>query len=179
MPEQPLQLDELYDAIEQHIKDCLPELAYVGIMPDMLHQIDLPAVVVEVAEFESGEDSGTGQTALVMRFEARVIVAGETPDALKQAAHGAAQIAVLLRDQYWGLEVDAAKFERAAQDWTRPELDGYAVWVIEWTQGVELGEQEWPWPDQRLGTLVWGVYPETGAGHEADYVPVEQLDITT
>lgn len=47
-----------------------------------------------------------------------------------------------------GLPVAQAEFVNSAQDWTRPELDSCAVWVVEWTQGIYLGEEEWPWPNQ-------------------------------
>lgn len=75
-------------------------------------------------------------------------MAGEEDYSLRIAAFSAAQLTVLLRMQTWGIEVEPAKFVRAAQDWTRPELDGYAVWVVEWTQIIYLGEEEWPWPIQ-------------------------------
>ncbi|KQQ68257.1 hypothetical protein ASF84_01475 [Pseudomonas sp. Leaf127] len=175
MADQPFQLDELYAAIELHINQHLPGLAYVGTMPDMLSRIDVPAVVIELADFEPGDDPGTGETALVLRLEARIIVGAETDDCHKLAAWSAAQLAILLRMQHWGLEVEAAQFERAGQDWSRPELDSYVVWVVEWTQGVYLGEEEWPWPVQPPGSLVWGIHPDVGPGHEPDYVPADQL----
>ncbi len=175
MADQPFQLDELYSAIELHIKNHLPGLAYVGTMPDMLCRLDVPAVVIELPEFEPGEEPGTGETALVMRFEARVIIGAETADCEKLAAWSAAQLAILLRMQHWGLEVGPAQFERAGRDWSRPELDSYVVWAVEWTQEVHLGEQEWPWPVQPPGSLVWGIHPDVGPGHEPDYVPVDQL----
>lgn len=160
MVDEPLTLDRLYAAIEGRIHAAVPGLELVATMPHMLQQLPVPAVVIEVAEFEPGVDRGTGETSLVVRFEARVIVAPEQPDCQQQAAFVAAQLTGLLRMQSWGLEVELAEFVRAAQDWTRPELDGYAVWVVEWTQQLYLGEQEWPWPNQPPGTLVFQVGPD-------------------
>lgn len=160
MAEDPIPLDRLYAAIEEHIARTLPALEYVGTMPDRLERIAMPAVVIEVVEWEPGPDPGTGEVGVEARFEARVIIAGEEDNALKIAAFSAAQLTVLLRMQTWGIEVDHAKFVRAAQDWTRPELDGYAVWLVEWTQIIYLGEEEWPWPLQPPGTLVLKVGPD-------------------
>ncbi|WP_122316151.1 hypothetical protein [Pseudomonas cichorii] len=157
MADQGFLLDDLYTAIESHIRDAISGLLYVGTMPDMLERVSLPAVVLELVELEPGVDQGTGETALVSRIEARVIVGSEQQACQQQAAFAASQIAVLLRGQTWGLEVNPAEFVRAAQDWTRPELDSYAVWVVEWTQGIYLGAEEWPWPDQPPGTLVLGL----------------------
>nr|BFE89970.1 hypothetical protein GCM10020185_05060 [Pseudomonas brassicacearum subsp. brassicacearum] len=77
--------------------------------------------------------------------------------------------------RHGGLEVEPAEFVRAAQDWTRPELDGYAVWVVEWTQTIYLGEEEWPWPNQPPGSLLWGFSPDTGSGSEGSYQPPEDM----
>ncbi|MBX8475403.1 hypothetical protein K5D38_11475 [Pseudomonas cichorii] len=157
MSEETFLLDQLFPAIERHISESINGLLYVGTMPDMLDRVPVPAVVIELVEFEPGTDQGTGETALEARIEARVIVGSEREACQQQAAFAASQIAVLLRGQTWGLEVNPAEFVRAAQDWTRPELDGYAVWVVEWTQGIYLGHEEWPWPDQPPGTLVLGL----------------------
>lgn len=167
MPDEPFSLDQLYAAIEQHISDAITGLLYVGTMPDMLDHVPVPAVVIELTELEPGLGQATGETALEARFEARVIVGSEQLQCQQQAAFVAAQIAVLLRTQTWGLAVNQAEFVRAAQDWTRPELDGYAVWVVEWTQGIYLGLEEWPWPDQPAGVL------ELNLGDEVPGVRVE------
>lgn len=167
MSDEPVSLDQLYDAIEQHVIDAIPGLRFVSTMPDMLERVALPAVVIELAELEPGGDQLTGETALEARFEARVIVGSEQEQCQQQAAFVASQIVVLLRMQTWGLVVNQAEFVRAAQDWTRPELDGYAVWVVEWTQGIYLGQEEWPWPNQASGELVYHL------GEEAPGVRVE------
>lgn len=176
MSEQPFSLDLLYGVIEARIRDAIPGLAFVGTMPDMLERVDLPAVVLELAELEPGRDPGTGEVGVEARFEARIIVGSEQEQCQQQAAFAAAQLVVLLRMQTWGLEVEQAEFVRAAQDWTRPELDGYAVWVVEWTQGIYLGEEEWPWPNQPPGSLLWGFSPNTGPGSEGSYQPPEAME---
>ena len=48
-------------------------------------------------------------------------------------------------------------FIQAGQDWTRPELDGYTVWLVEWNQQIYLGAQQWPWPDEQPGSLWFGI----------------------
>lgn len=161
MAEQTFSLDLLYQVIETRIGEAIPGLAFVGTMPDMLERVPLPAVVLELVELEPGRDPGNGEVGVEARFEARIIVGSEQEQCQQQAAFAAAQLAVLLRMQTWDLEVEQAELVRAAQDWTRPELDGYAVWVVEWTQGLYLGEEEWPWPNQPPGVLVLSVGPDS------------------
>lgn len=133
-------------------------------------------MVLELVEFEAADkDPGTGETAVDARFEARVIIGREQEGHLHIAAFVAAQLTVLLRMQMWGLAVEPAVFVRAAQDWTRPELDSFAVWVVEWTQIIYLGEEEWPWPNQPPGSLLWGISPDGGPISEGDYQAPETM----
>ncbi|AXM95593.1 hypothetical protein ACU5P1_16875 [Pseudomonas plecoglossicida] len=176
MDDDPITLGQVFAAIEEHIRDAIPGLAYVGTMPEGIRTIPPPAVVIELAGFEAADkDPGTGQVAVEGRFEARVIVGQEEANCLQVAAFVAAQLAVLLRMQSWGLAVELAEFVRAERDWTRPELDGYAVWVVEWVQTIYLGEEEWPWPNQPPGNLVFGFSPDTGPGSEHHYQSPEDM----
>jgi hypothetical protein len=162
MSEEPFSLDQLYRAIEQQLLSNLPGIKAVATWPNIKDRIALPVVFLEMAEIEPGQDVGTGETTLVCRFEARIIVDPIKPQHCQQAAHLAAQLAVLLRMQTWGLPVEPAEFTQAMQDWTKPELDGYTVWLVEWTQQLYLGAEEWPWPDEPPGTLVIDVEPGDG-----------------
>jgi hypothetical protein len=162
MSDEPFSLDQLYRAIEQNLKAHLPGVQAVTAWPNIKDRIALPAVFIELAEMEPGVDIGTGQTTLVCKFEARIIVDPIRPQHCQQAAYLAAQLAVLLRLQTWGLEVEPAEFGQAMQDWTRPELDGYVVWLVEWTHQLYLGVEEWPWPNEPPGSLIFDI--ESGDG---------------
>lgn len=157
MSEQPFSLDLLYQAIEQHLQQSLGGIQLVSFWPDIKQHIPLPAVFLDIVEIEPGTDIGTGESTLNVAFEARVIVDVIRDQHYQQAIHLATQLAVLLRTQTWGLAVEPAEFKRSTQDWTRPELDGYTVWLVEWTQTIYLGETEWPWPDELPGSLVFSV----------------------
>ena len=160
MSEQTFSLDLLYQTIEKHLEQSLVGIQLVRFWPDIDQHIPLPAVFLDIAEIEPGTDLGTGESTLNVTFEARVIVDVIRDQHYKQAIHLATQLAVLLRAQTWGLAVEPAEFRRSTQDWTRPELDGYTVWLVEWAQTIYLGEKEWPWPDETPGTLVFSVGDE-------------------
>ncbi|MFJ4111464.1 hypothetical protein [Pseudomonas sp. NPDC089758] len=175
MGDDPIPLAGVYAAMEETISMAIPGLNYVGTMPGMLQTVAVPAVVLEFAGFEPAEfDPGTGEVAIDARFEARAIVGTEYDDHLHVVAFIAAQLAVLLRMQTWGLKVDTAKLVRAEPDWSRPELDSMAAWVVEWTQVIYLGKEEWPWPEE-LGPIMFGFDPQTGAEHLGDYMAPEDM----
>ncbi|QZP22844.1 hypothetical protein [Pseudomonas sp. DR208] len=164
MSDQPFSLNRLYEAIEQHLQEHLPGIQGVSFWPDLSAEtsIPTPVVLLEIAEMEPAPEIGTGETALTCKFEARIIVDSISADPQRQAVQLASQLAVLLRAQSWGLEVDCAEFVRSTQDWTKPELDGYFVWLVEWDQTVYLGAEEWPWPDEPPGSLVIDLGPGVG-----------------
>ena len=171
MADEPFSLDQLYQAIEQHLVSHLPGVQTVSAWPQIEDRIALPAVFLELAEIEPGVDIGTGETTLVCKFEARIIVDPIRPLHQQQAVQLATQLAVILRAQTWGLEVEPAEFVQALQDWTQPALDGYTVWLVEWTQQVYVGPEEWPWPDQPPGKLLFGFNEDV----KPDFVPAEDL----
>jgi hypothetical protein len=162
MSDEPFSLDQLYQAIEQHLLSNLSGIKAVTAWPNIKDRIALPVVFIEMAEMEPGKDIGTGETTLVCKFEARIIVDPIRPKHCQQVAHLAAQLAVLLRMQTWGVAVEPAEFVQAMQDWTKPELDGYVVWLVEWTHQIYLGVEEWPWPDEPPGSLVFDNEPGDG-----------------
>jgi hypothetical protein len=159
MSDEPFSLAQLYRAIEQHLVINLPGVRAVTAWPNISDRVALPAVFLELAEIEPGTDIGTGETTLVCKFEARIIVDPIKPHYHQQAVQLATQLAVVLRAQTWGLEVEPAEFVQALQDWTRPELDGYTVWLVEWNQQIYLGTEQWPWPDEPPGSLVFDIAP--------------------
>lgn len=175
MFDETLTLDQLYQAIEQHLQQHLPGVQTVAAWPNIENHIPLPAVFLEMSEIEPGVDIGTGETTMVCKFEARIIVDPLQSDHHRQVVQLATQLIVLLRAQNWGLPVECAEFIQAVQDWTRPELDGYTVWLVEWNQTIYLGAQEWPWPDEPPGTLLIGVSPDIGPGSREQYVAPEHL----
>ena len=176
MDDGPIPLGAVYTAIEEHIKDAIPGLAYVGTMPEGIEVVTPPAVVLELVGFgDADKDPGTGEVAVEARFEARVIVGQEEPNCLHVAAFVAAQLAVLLRMQSWRLPVEFAEFVRAERDWSRPELDSFAVWVVEWTQIIYLGVEVWPWDNQAPGSLVFAFDPDSGPGSEHHYQAPEDM----
>lgn len=171
MADEPFSLDQLYQAIEQHLSSHLHGVQAVTAWPNIEDRIALPAVFLELAEIEPGTDIGTGEAVLVCKFEARIIVDPIHPRHQQQAVQLATQLAVLLRAQTWGLAVEPAEFVQAMQDWTQPALDGYTVWLVEWTQQVYLGPEQWPWPDQPPGMLLFGFNNDV----KEDFVPAEDL----
>jgi hypothetical protein len=134
----------------------------------------LPAVLLELDELEPGDDPGTGETALIGRFRAYAVYDPNQQQADLQVRELAARIAMAINHENWGLPIGIARFTQAGADGFKPELDGYLVWIVEWTHEFHLGEVEWLWPDESLEIML-GLYPETGPGKEDQYWPLGEL----
>ena len=165
-------LEQLHDAIVAGLRAKLAGVPTVDAYPAIQKRIRLPAVLIELAEMEPGSDPGTGETALVGRFQARAIVDPCQAKADLVVRELAARVAVALTHETWGLEISVADLVQIGEDGFKPELDGYSVWVIEWTHEFHLGESAWPYPDESGLTVMLGMYPETGAGKEGSYWPI-------
>lgn len=164
-------LAQLHTAIVAGMRAKLSGVPTVDAYPVIQRRIHLPAVLVELAEMEPGTDPGTGQTALIGRFQARAIVDPNQPGADLVVRELAARIAVAITHETWGQEITVAQLVQIGEDAFKPELDGYLVWVVEWTHEFHLGETEWPYEDDTGLAIMLGVYPETGAGREDRYWP--------
>lgn len=150
MADEVFTLAGLCQAIEQQIQAALPGARTVAFWPSIRDRIALPAVLLEFSDVEPGTEIGTGETSLVLQVEARIVLAPEQPHHQLQAAHLAGLLAVLLRAQTWGLAVEPAEFVQAGVDYTKPDLDSYYVWQVQWRQQVYLGEETWPWPQTEV-----------------------------
>jgi len=169
MSEQPLTLALLLDAVEQTLSARLSEIGNFLRGPLQGVPATLPALSLECAGLLPGQDPGNGQTALICQMQARLLVVPGDAEAEALALRNVAALAMLLRAQNWGLELEPVSFIQAQPESDDPALAACRVWLVEWRQPVLLGDTEWLWEDQPPGSLVLGFDPETGPGHEDDY----------
>ena len=165
-------LTQLHTAIVAGLRAKLAGVPTVDTYPVIRRSLRLPAVLVELAEMEPGDDPGTGETALVGRFQARAIIDPNQANADLLVRELAARIAVAITHETWGLGIGVAQLVQIGEDAFKPELDGYMVWVVEWTHEFHLGEAAWPYPDESGLTVMLGMYPETGEGRAEHYWPL-------
>lgn len=169
-------LDQLHDAIVTGMRAKLAGVPTVDAYPDIKRRVRLPAVLIELSEMEPGADPGTGETALIGRFQARAIVDPNQADAHMRVRELAARIAIAINHETWGLGVGVAQLVQIGEDAFKPELDGYIVWLVEWTHEFHLGSTEWPYPDDTGLTIMVGMYPDTGPGYETAYAPASATE---
>lgn len=176
MPEQPMTLDVLLTAVEQTLAAQLTEIEQI--LREPLGDIapTPPALLLDLAQLLPDRDPGTGETAVICAFQARLLVPLDDAAAEALALRCVARLALLLRSQTWGLDVQPPTFIQAQPASDDPALSAYRCWLVEWRQPLLLGEPEWPWEDLPPGSLLLGIDPQTGSGHEPDYFAPEDLE---
>lgn len=169
-------LDAVHDAIVAAIRAQYPTLETVSDYPDERVRVATPACLVELADLEPGDmDPGTGQQAVLARFQARIVIGFRETKAKRAVRAWSAAFIAFLRGQRWGLPVGPARFVSAGPDEFSPELDQYEAWLIEWEQVLHLGETVWRDDGLPPAQLYLGYSPRIGPPHEADYRPVDGL----
>lgn len=162
------ELTILHEAIEATLAERMPRVVEVKAYPELESIVAEPSLLFALVDMKPGEDTGTGKTAMACQFQAAILVDATRTRAPLQAAILAAQLANVLRGQYWDLEfVDAPTRVHARPDGSTPELAQFCVWVVDWVQVVHFGEFEWPWPDEAPGTLVF----DLGSDEQVEGVP--------
>ncbi|MEO4030019.1 hypothetical protein [Chromobacterium vaccinii] len=134
----------LQKTIEARLQEALSPAVVVELYPQLVDGMSLPRVALELDEFAPGIDAGSNQLALVATIQARVIIDPNEEDAELRIRQLAARVALeVYRAHGFGLGyVAPAKVRRLVPDgFSRPELEGYLVWLVEWTHEIDIGDE--------------------------------------
>ncbi|WP_233100819.1 hypothetical protein [Pseudomonas sp. MF6768] len=111
------ELTTLHDAITRIISERMPKVLHVEQFPELDADVQTPALLYGITDMTLGTDRGEGKTALIGRFQSCILIEADRPRASLQAAILASQLAVILKDQFWG---GAGFCHRAAGADSRP-----------------------------------------------------------
>ncbi|HDR9259626.1 TPA: hypothetical protein QDB21_005648 [Burkholderia vietnamiensis] len=177
-----VQVSAYQDAVVAQIQAAFPDFKTVEfdreeLDRDELEGADLPAILLDLSEFEesSEDDRANGQLPMRGRIEARVIVGYRTTRAKTAARSAAGTLAAWLRlKRFTGANVwtEPARVIGAYRDDFAPGCDRYVVWRVEWTQVLHLGENVWQDGGTTPSNPTYSFAPDIGLGNESSYQPV-------
>lgn len=159
------ELTTLHDAITRIISERMPKVLHVEQFPELGAEVSTPALLYGITDMTLGTDRGEGKTALIGRFQSCILIEADRPKASLQAAILASQLAAILKDQFWGgLDfVTGPPSEVHAQPEAPQEnLEQFVIWSVQWIQPFEVGDFQWPWPDEPPGSLLVEIDPGDG-----------------
>ena len=158
------ELTTLHDAITRIISERMPSVLHVEQFPELGAEVKTPALLYGITDMTLGTDRGEGKTALIGRFQSCILIEADRPKASLQAAILAAQLAKVLKDQFWNVDFVTGPPEQVHAQPEAPtlELEQFVMWSVQWVQPFEVGELSWPWPDEPPGSLVLDIDPGDG-----------------
>ncbi|CAN7363769.1 hypothetical protein [Pseudomonas sp. LjRoot263] len=165
------ELTTLHEAITRTISAAMPRFLHVEQFPELGSEVQTPALLYGLTDMTLGTDRGEGKTALIGRFQSCILVDATRKKASLQAAILASQMVAILRYQMWDLDFVTGPPENihAQPEAPTQDLEQFVMWSVQWTQNFEVGEFEWPWPDEPPGSLMFGLSGDS----EGEFFPPE------
>ena len=176
-----INLATLHQAIVADIQAAFPQFATVEFYREDRKGLPNPACLLEITEFENvdDEDPGTEQLAVMMKFEAELVISFRTPQAKQAIRLLAASMAAWLRKRRWvnpadplrklptgevqviGAYQDDFRVMGAQRDQDLPQFE---IWRVEWQQMAHLGAGVW----NELGETPAEVFVRDSVSGQAD-----------
>lgn len=177
IPDTEINLQAFVASIVSSIGAAFPTLQTVEAYDPERGEFALPALFLRIDDMEGvpEDDPGTSQLALLVRFEAFLILGFRSPSALLNAPAMAAAIAHHAHMQRWGHPVRPAEVTLVEPDEFTPELDRFVVWRVDFQHLIHVGESIWT-NDGTIPTQVLASWaPKIGPANESEYVDIEEL----
>lgn len=147
-------LDNLYNILIEGLS-TIPGIQHCGPLPSRRDKVSLPAIFLDMVEFEPSPDPGTGELELVVHWEARVLVSAQQSKLMLWQLVQAVLV-WLHHNNFSQFNVGPTKLKQAAPDHFSPEYSGHQVWLVEWSQSLRIGENNWDGKDIIIDTLLVG-----------------------
>lgn len=181
-----IDLAVLHQAIVADFKAQFPNLVTVEFYREDRDTLPLPAALLELTELDAipEDDPGTGQLAVMAKFEVELVIGFRTPEAKQSIRILAAAIAAWLRMRRWTNPADPTRklptgeaqvigafqddFSVIGRSQNRP-LEQFEVWRVEWQQRVHLGKTVWTEGGTLPSSVFVGQAPDIGTGNEGNY----------
>jgi len=163
-------LIECADALVEKLRTAMPDVPVItaDAPPQTQRALRVPAVYLEIDSIEPLQEAGDTRLLADLRWQARCLVDPNQPRADLLVRALAARVAVALHEIRRPIAGHGhIRLVNATDDAFRPEIDGYIVWVVEFSMELALGELE-P-PGITPSEIHVGIDPKIGTNHVDDY----------
>lgn len=152
-------LAQYQDAVMATLRAELPEPIALKLYPRYEKKLPAPSVLLSIEALGRDTDPATGQFARMIRGEARCLVDPTLTGADTAVRELALVVGGIINQQVWGLPLTStATVGDIDQDAMIPELDGFLVWCVPWSQHVHFGEPA-EWGTVALAAAATGATP--------------------
>jgi len=146
----------------------------VEILDSLKQDFTAPGVLLDLDEFEEGDDNGDETFPYECDLTAYCILDSNTPELPLAIKDFAAELAKFVRQNNWNLKGADLPEKIAAQPASlSPGKRGYEAWAVTWKQTFSIGNNVWESAFPPPSTIKFSYSPDIGADHEPDYVQIE------
>jgi hypothetical protein len=166
-------IDLAHEAVMNFVRETFPDLQQVTAYGENREEIQMPAFMFELEEFEMGElenDVGTGQISLITRWCGYFIELFNVENVKTVLRSRAGEFAFKIHNNRLGLRCDPCRFIRADPESFKPSLEKFEVFKVEWSQVIILGDV----PQEPDLSIYLGFEPNVGLAHKDDYILLGQ-----
>ena len=140
-------LTQVHNAILARLREKFPKATVESYNPEESLSVLAPALLLELEEFDPGDDAGDDRLPAQCRFSIHCVLGWEVKNLALEIREFAAAVVMLVRnDGIWlkGSVLTKPKQIGAYPGNFRKDMNsGYDSWVVSWEQTVYLGESVW------------------------------------
>lgn len=158
------------DTLVARLHSAMPDIPTVSAdrPPKQQRSLRVPAVYVEIDNYDLMVEAGDSRLLTDVRFQARCLFDPNHPRGELLLRALAARVAVALHEIRRPVPGHGhIRLMNAGEDAFRPEVEGYLCWVVEFNIEIALGELE-P-PGVTPSEIHLGMSPAIGEDHADDY----------
>lgn len=178
-----IDIEAAHTSIEAAIREAFPSFATVGGYDEAKKVIKCPAAFLEMTSMEPGDDPGTDQLAIRMRWEIFLLLRFNSKSVKKSVAREirtiVGAVSHFVHGNRFGLPVSPAQFVGAYPDEFSPKSGTYEEWRIDFEIAGYLGESVWDGEGVMPETVMLSHSPIIGLDHESDYKEVTDGELPT
>lgn len=169
-------IEAAHDAIQAAFKAAFPAFVTVGGYDKSKKVIKCPAAFIELGSIEPGDDPGTDQLAVRLRWEIFLLLRFNTKNVKKSVKQEirtiVGAVAHFVQGNQFGIPCTPAQFVGAYPDEFSPKTGTYEEWRIDFEMEALLGESVWDGEGIIPDTVMLSYSPIIGIDHEQDYQEV-------
>ncbi|MFV0576046.1 MAG: hypothetical protein ACK5NC_11630 [Vibrio sp.] len=173
-----LTLSDYHDAVVAYLREKVPWLQSIDYYPETQTELPTPCAFFSVEDWEENSEEDLSDGTLCINFNCELIVVFGMlePEYQKAIRNATVALGLIIHNCRFGKKIPAAVLQSAAPDAFDPDLDGYAVWSIKWSQRLYVGEIVISAEEFKPSKISVGYSPEIGSDNQDKYEKVTDED---
>ncbi|GFM38318.1 hypothetical protein DSM19430T_30020 [Desulfovibrio psychrotolerans] len=175
---QEISMQAAHEAIQEGLRQAFPVLSVMA-YESLKERVACPAAFLNLAALEPGDDVGTEQLAVRIRWELHLVMHFKAANVNLEICALVGAVSKWLHGNRFGLPAHPAEFVGAYPDEWKPEQRAYEEWRIEFEQRVYLGASAWTDEGVIPQTVLVSWSPRVGVDYKPEYTEVTDAELPT